>query len=339
MPSTYSQLLDATIAHLETLKARGVDWVPVSRQTVADLARAPLAAPALTTRSTRSFQSPAALAEARSEPQASQQQQQPVRSPAGPSAVRSAATLSRWSKAASLSTSTSSTALASSAFQASTLPPLPPPLSPEARSAALAELKSQILACTRCSHLVASRHSVVFGVGDPEAKILFVGEAPGADEDLCGEPFVGKAGELLTKIITAMGLTRDTVFIANILKCRPDTPGQSSGNRKPTADEMATCFPWLERQIDLIQPRVMVALGATAVEGLLGKGAAGITQLRGSWQVHRGIPLMPTYHPAYLLRNQALSEKRKVWEDMLQVLERAGYPISTKQRGFFLAKE
>jgi len=180
---------------------------------------------------------------------------------------------------------------------------------------------------------------VVFGVGDLHARILFVGEAPGADEDLRGEPFVGMAGELLTKIITAMGLTRQSVFIANILKCRPDTPGQASGNRKPRPEEMATCLPWLERQIDLVQPQVMVALGATAVEGLLGKGAAGITQLRGSWQQYRGIPLMPTYHPAYLLRNQALSEKRKVWEDMLQVLERAGYPVSAKQRGFFLAKD
>ena len=338
MPSTYSQLLDATIAHLETLKARGVDWVPVSREAVAALARPPLATPASTTRSTRSFRGPGDLAEPWPEttviPSAPPSSTS-SRPPAGASPVRSAATLSRWSKAASLTTSTS-TSPSTSPFQAS---PLPPPLPPEARSVALAELRSLILGCTRCPHLVASRNSVVFGVGDPLARILFVGEAPGADEDLRGEPFVGKAGELLTKIITAMGLTRDTVFIANILKCRPDTPGQSSGNRKPSPEEMATCFPWLERQIDLVQPRVMVALGATAVEGLLGKGAAGITQLRGSWQVHRGIPLMPTYHPAYLLRNQALSEKRKVWEDMLQVLERAGYPISTKQRGFFLGTE
>lgn len=209
----------------------------------------------------------------------------------------------------------------------------------DARIAALEELRGQILACSLCSHLAASRHSVVFGVGDPAARILFVGEAPGAEEDLRGEPFVGKAGDLLTKIITAMGLGRDSVFIANILKCRPDTPGQTSGNRKPKPEEMATCFPWLERQIDLVQPRVLVALGATAVEGLLGKGTTGITQLRGSWQVHRGIPVMPTYHPAYLLRNQALSEKRKVWEDMLQVLEKADYPVSDKQRGFFLSRD
>ena len=132
-----------------------------------------------------------------------------------------------------------------------------------------------------------------------------------------------------------MGLTREQVYIANILKCRPDTPGQSSGNRKPTPGEMQTCIRFLQEQIDLIKPKVLVALGATAVEGLLGK-TVGITRLRGNWQVYRGIPLMPTYHPAYLLRNQAMSEKRRVWEDMLQVMEKVGMPISNKQRNFFL---
>lgn len=217
--------------------------------------------------------------------------------------------------------------------------PIPAPLDRPAREAAVAALRAKVLACTRCPNLVSARKSVVFGVGDIHARLMFVGEAPGADEDAQGEPFVGKAGELLTKIIIAMGFSREQVFIANILKCRPDTPGQTSGNRKPKPEEMATCFPWLERQIDLVQPQVLVALGATAVEGLLGKGTVGITQLRGSWQSHRGIPLMPTYHPAYLLRNQALSEKRKVWEDMLLVLEKAGYPISAKQRGYFLQKD
>jgi DNA polymerase len=164
---------------------------------------------------------------------------------------------------------------------------------------------------------------------------MFIGEAPGADEDEQGEPFVGKAGQLLTKIIQTMGLARGSVYIANILKCRPDTPGQASGNRKPTPEEMQTCIPYLHEQIDLIQPKVIVALGATAVEGLLGK-TIGITRLRGNWRTYRGIPLMPTYHPAYLLRNQALSEKRRVWEDMLQVMGRLDLPISEKQRNYFL---
>ena len=195
--------------------------------------------------------------------------------------------------------------------------------------------RQRVSTCQKCEHLVKARTQVVFGVGDPNAQLLLVGEAPGADEDAQGEPFVGKAGQLLTRIIQTMGLSRDTVYIANILKCRPDTPGQSSGNRKPTPSEMATCLPYLLEQIDIIQPRVIVALGATAVEGLFGK-TEGITRLRGRWLSFRDTPVMPTYHPAYLLRNQALSEKRKVWEDMLAVMERLGMSINEKQRSFFL---
>jgi DNA polymerase len=206
---------------------------------------------------------------------------------------------------------------------------------PADKSAALAALRARALACVQCPHLVASRKQVVFGVGNPEARLMFVGEAPGADEDAQGEPFVGAAGQLLTKIIQAMGLARRDVFIANILKCRPDMPAGSSGNRKPTPEEMHTCSPWLLEQIDVIRPQVMVALGGVAVEGLLGK-TAGITRVRGSWQTFRGTPLMPTFHPAYLLRNQALSEKRKVWEDMMAVMTRLGMPISETQRNYFL---
>jgi DNA polymerase len=200
--------------------------------------------------------------------------------------------------------------------------------------AAFTALRERVMACVKCEHLASSRKNVVFGVGNINAQLMFVGEAPGVDEDIQGEPFVGRAGELLTKIIQAMGLQRSDVYIANILKCRPDTPGQSSGNRKPTSDEMATCVPYLHEQIDLIRPRVLVGLGATAIEGLLGK-TIGIMKLRGNWQTYRGTPLMPTFHPAYLLRNQAMSEKRKVWEDMLSVMEKLEMSISTKQRGYF----
>jgi len=210
-----------------------------------------------------------------------------------------------------------------------------PVLGRQARLDAFEELRRRVLQCTRCPHLVASRKNVVFGVGTTEAELVFVGEAPGAEEDEQGEPFVGPAGQLLTKIIHAMGFTRDQVYIANILKCRPDTPGQTSGNRKPTPTEMATCFPYLREQLLLIRPQVIVALGATAVEGLLGKPPVGITRLRGQWQEWEGIPVMPTYHPAYLLRNQSLAEKRKVWEDMLKVLERLGRPITDRQRNYF----
>ena len=202
------------------------------------------------------------------------------------------------------------------------------------KAEAIAALREQVLACVKCAHLVKARKHVVFGVGNIDAELMFVGEAPGADEDAQGEPFVGAAGQLLTKIIQAMGLTRQKVYIANILKCRPDTPGQAYGNRKPTPEEMQTCIPYLEAQIDLIKPKVVVALGGTATEGLLGLG--GIMKLRGNWQTYRGIPVMPTYHPSYLLRNQAPPEKRRVWEDMMQVMEKLGMPISEKQRGYFL---
>jgi len=334
MSAEYTQLLDATIAHLETLKGRGVGWVPVRRETLSSItAPVPKSVPAIVAReSPQILRSPMGVS-AISSLQAEQAVvSPPLSTPKSP--VQSEAARSRWSRAASVSPTTLSVPKLTTASR-----PLPPALSPEARSAAMAELRSQIFACSQCSHLAASRQSVVFGIGDIHAKILFVGEAPGAEEDQRGEPFVGMAGELLTKIITAMGLSRDSVFITNLVKCRPDTQGPASGNRKPSSDEMATCLPWLERQIDLVQPLVMVALGASAVEGLLGRGTAGISQLRGSWQTYRGIPLMPTYHPAYLLRNQALSEKRKVWEDMLQALERAGYPVSAKQRGYFLTRD
>ena len=207
----------------------------------------------------------------------------------------------------------------------------------DGRLAKLEELKARILSCTRCPNLVASRTQVVYGVGTPFAELLFVGEAPGEEEDLKGEPFIGKAGQLLTKIIGAMEYTREEIFIANILKCRPDMPAGESGNRKPKPAEMATCLPWLTQQIDLIKPKVIVALGLTAVEGLLGEPRT-LRDVRGKWLDYHGVPLMPTYHPAYLLRNQTLAEKRKVWEDMLLVLEKLGRPISAKQRGYFLDK-
>ena len=199
----------------------------------------------------------------------------------------------------------------------------------------LAPLRAKVSVCTRCPHLVSSRTQTVFGVGNAEADIMFVGEAPGADEDARGEPFVGKAGQLLTRIIETMGLHRSDVYIANVLKCRPDMPKGAFGNRAPTLAEMQTCRPFLVEQIDIIRPKVLVALGAVAVEGLLGIRSS-MRELRGRWHVYNETPLMITYHPAYLLRNQAPSEKRKVWEDMLLVLERLERPITEKQRNYFL---
>src|ERR1700731_1638787 len=186
------------------------------------------------------------------------------------------------------------------------------------KSDLLDPVRDRVSICTKCPHLVRTRTQTVFGVGNADADLMFVGEAPGADEDAQGEPFVGRAGQLLTKIIRAMGFAREDVYIANILKCRPDTPGSAYGNRAPTPREMQTCRPYLMEQIDIIQPKVIVALGAVAVEGLLGTRAP-MRELRGRWDSFNGTPLMVTYHPAYLLRNQSPSEKRKVWEDMMQV--------------------
>ena len=197
------------------------------------------------------------------------------------------------------------------------------------------QLRAAVAPCAKCPQLARSRTQTVFGVGNIDARIMFVGEAPGADEDLQGEPFVGKAGQLLTKIIETMGVKRADVFIANVLKCRPDMPPGASGNRRPATAEMQTCLPYLRSQIEIIKPEVLVALGSVAMEGLLGS-VEPMSRLRGRWHEFQGIPLMATYHPAYLLRNQSLGEKRKVWEDMLLVMERVRLPISEKQRGYFL---
>ena len=209
-------------------------------------------------------------------------------------------------------------------------------LQPALNKAKLLEpIRERVRACTKCAHLACSRTQTVFGVGNPDAHLMFIGEAPGVDEDKQGEPFVGRAGQLLTRILKAMNFAREDVYIANILKCRPDTPSGSFGNRAPTPIEMQTCRPYLVEQIEIIQPKVLVALGAVAVEGLLGMRGT-MRELRGRWHAYNDIPLMITYHPAYLLRNQAPSEKRKVWEDMLQVLERLDQPITERQRNYFL---
>lgn len=324
------QLLEATIQHLRDLKARGVRFVPVSVETLNRLgtrtATRPRAVPGAS--AVERGQAPALAAEKMSAP--------PLRIPPGSPPTRVAETPAAVPAPAVPPPSPASTP-AQPAVRRET-PPLAPLVVASGSSSKLAafdELRRRVLACTKCGHLVAARKNVVFGVGNMDADLMFVGEAPGADEDEQGEPFVGKAGQLLTRIIQTMGLTRSSVFIGNILKCRPDMPAGSTGNRKPTPEEMQTCIPYLHEQIDLIKPKVLVALGATAVEGLLGK-TEGITRLRGHWRTYRGIPLMPTYHPAYLLRNQAMSEKRRVWEDMLQVMERLGLPISEKQRNYFL---
>ena len=171
----------------------------------------------------------------------------------------------------------------------------------------LAAIRAEIGDCTRCKLHTLGRTQVVFGVGNPEADLMFVGEAPGRDEDLQGYPFVGRAGQLLTKIIEAIALTREDVYIANVIKCRPPE------NRNPEPDEVETCEPFLFRQIDVIKPKVIVALGKFGAQALL-KTLDPISRLRGRVFDYRGAKLIPTFHPAYLLRNP--SSKREVWEDM-----------------------
>jgi DNA polymerase len=219
----------------------------------------------------------------------------------------------------------------------SAIPPAAPNESgkPLTKAERLAEVRARVAVCTLCPHLAESRTNIVFGTGNPDAEVMFIGEAPGADEDAQGEPFVGKAGQLLTKIIAAMGYERGDVYIANVLKSRPDMPRGAPGNRPPSLVEMENCLPFLIEQINIVQPKALVALGATAVEGLIGPRGS-MRDLRGKWHSFNETPLMITYHPAYLLRNQTLAEKRKVWEDMLLVMEKIGRPISEKQRNYFL---
>ncbi len=200
--------------------------------------------------------------------------------------------------------------------------------SPETR---LADIARRIAVCTRCP-LHRTRNRTVPGQGCAQPELVFVGEGPGAEEDRQGLAFVGPAGQLLTRLITRMGFTREQVFIANIVKCRPTEDDAGVRDRPPTEEEMAACLPYLVEQLQVLAPKVIVCLGGTAVLGLL--GLKGITKLRGRWFEYRGIPVMPTYHPSYLLRAGGDQKARywEVWEDMCQVLERLGRPIPSATR-------
>jgi len=237
---------------------------------------------------------------------------------------------------------------ASSRPAGSSLPPVPAVDLPAGDKRVRWEaLRAQVLADPVCRARVYPGKKIVFGVGNLDAAIMFVGEAPGGDEEDQGEPFVGRAGQLLNKMIGAMGLQREQVYIGNILNWRPEMPrnpdGSQTGNRPPTAEEMNYCLPFIRAQIEIIQPKVLVTLGKTAVDGLLGfdrfksMGAA-----RGAWHDYEGTPLRATYHPSYLLRQEGLTSlaakkiKRDAWEDLLAVMEKAGLTISEKQRRYFL---
>lgn len=185
----------------------------------------------------------------------------------------------------------------------------------------LEEIRAELGDCQRCK-LAGGRQHIVFGEGNPNAELMFIGEAPGADEDRRGRPFIGRAGQLLAKMIEAMGKRREDVYIANILKCRPP------GNRDPEPDEVSVCEPFLLRQIRVIRPRVIVGLGRIAVQTLL-KEKTPISRLRGRWHLYADIKLMPTFHPAYLLRNSA--GKKPAWDDLQQVMAELGWPLPKKK--------
>lgn len=191
----------------------------------------------------------------------------------------------------------------------------------EDRPAALLAIREEIGDCKRCPLHKQGRKQIVFGVGNPNADIMFIGEAPGADEDIQGEPFVGRAGQLLNNMIKAMGIQREDVYIANVIKCRPP------GNRTPEAAECDVCSPFLLKQIDVISPKVIVALGAVASRALLGLNQP-MNQLRGQWHDFRGYPLAVTYHPAYLLRDPR--QKAAAWHDLQMVMQRLGMPVPQK---------
>jgi DNA polymerase len=221
--------------------------------------------------------------------------------------------------------------------------PVPFALPAGTKSEQMTALRETVLNDPVCRANVRSGKLVVVGVGNLDAKIMFVGEAPGAEEEMQGEPFVGPAGQLLTKMIGAMGLTRGDVYIGNIMNWRPqletNASGVQFGNRPPTAEEMSYCLPYLKAQIEIVNPEVLVALGTTAAQGLLGQGSfKALGDVRGQWSEFGGKPLMVTYHPSYILRNQSNRSKRMIWDDLLKVMERTDLPISARQRAYFLDK-
>ncbi|MFZ4767658.1 MAG: uracil-DNA glycosylase [Roseimicrobium sp.] len=217
-------------------------------------------------------------------------------------------------------------------------PPMPPSFS---KREELDRLAMQAEHCERARQLGTLRDVMVFATGSPDAEIMFIGEAPGAEEEKQREPFVGPAGQLLTRIIQAMGLRRSDVYISNICKFRPkidDGQNQGSKNRVPTVGEMLACQPFIMGEISVIKPRILICLGATAATGLGVEGTVG--KLRANVHDWRGIPLIVTYHPSYLLRREAedgggVTEKRLVWEDMMLAMQTIGLPISAKQRAYF----
>ncbi len=206
------------------------------------------------------------------------------------------------------------------------------------RSEQLDSLRRQAENWGPAKALGSLRDTMVFATGNPEARVMLIGEAPGYQEEREREPFVGPAGQKLNDILKAMGISREEVYISNIVKFRPSTANQTTNNRKPTPEEMRVCLPFVRAEIGIVKPECILALGGTAAEGLLGLTGT-VTSMRGAWYDFEGTPVRATYHPSYLLQSGGSTNvKRQVWEDMLAVMEKLALPISEKQRGFFLPK-
>lgn len=347
-----SQPVDALLEELQRLKRAGVDHVFVSEDAL-DLLRRE-SAPGTTS---ASADRPEPARAPRGTPAAEEEPEPPAEIPPMPASFAgstgSAAAESFSKLIATIDATPAHPAMKKSTLAGPVPPPtaasgkLPPPPVVQLPAGTKRErwewLRQRVLDCPTCKAHTPPGLKVVFGAGSIDADIFFCGEAPGGEEEMQGEPFVGPAGQLLTKMIVAMGLTRDAVYIGNILNWRPQMEGRASGksvaqvgNRPPTEEEMTFGLAYLRAQIEVVQPKVIVALGSTAAQGLLGFGSfKSLGSIRGKWQIFNGTPLMVTYHPSYLLRYGTPQAKRQVWEDLLEVMEKVGLPISEKQRGFF----
>ncbi len=214
----------------------------------------------------------------------------------------------------------------------------PEPLVASGNSAAerIISLKRQAAGWAPVRALGSLRQTMVFSVGNPEADVMLIGEAPGYDEERLGEPLVGKAGQKLDGILKAMGLARRDVYMTNVVKFRPAMPNQTTNSRKPTSAEMEACMPFIHAEVEVVAPKVIIVLGGTPAQALLGAEGS-VVSLRGEFHEFAGVPVRVTYHPSYILHNEATTEKRKLWEDMLSVMDFLKMPVSDKQRGFFLS--
>lgn len=333
-------ILEALSSELRRLKAAGVKTVAISPESLATLRRLAEAAPRAATRAVAPAGAAPAIA-ARVDSGAPERTGSavaptvgsvtaPAPSPATPRATQPAA---------------SASPRRAEPPEPAAVPKLPPPqpfsLPAGTKAERMTALRERILADPVCRQRVRPGKKLVVGTGSLEAKLFFCGEAPGAEEEMQGEPFVGPAGQLLTRMIQAMGVRREEVYIGNIMNWRPDLPtaeGQEQmGNRPPTPEELQYCLPFLRAQLEIVAPDVIVALGSTAAQGLLGIGSfKALGEVRGRWSEFAGRPVMVTYHPSYILRNGSNRSKRAIWEDLLLVMERVGLAISERQRGFFL---